>query len=718
MVALMPAGNVGYAQGLTVPGITPSDDSPTRDANAQLWGLKPTPEYWSHSKLKRAYAEYLYDKRMEIAEQQEARRYRHGAHWTAEQIQVFNKRKQPVVTFNRIGRKVDGIVGLVEKLRQDPKAYARKPDSDMQADLATACLRCLLDETEWKDKTPFIAGAAAVDGIGGVEMILDTDEFGGQTIMLEEVDIEGFFYDPRSKKNDFRDAIYMGVGKWVDIDLAKSMLPGHDEELTAAINDTELTTNADSDMLWHQGHGELKSVRLVNICYMHNGGWCWALFTGAHVLAEGHSEFVDKKGNGICKFLMFSAAVDHDRDRYGFVRNLKSAQDEINQRRSKGLHELNVRRIISEKGAFDDVEEARREAARPDGVVERNKGYEAEFDDAKKAQDIQGHIKFLEDAKAEVENFGPNPALLGSEGISNRSGRAISLLQQAGIAELGPYMVTYRSWKLRVYRALYLAIKRYWTHERIIRVSDVEGEQQRVPINQPGPPNMLGQPTMINPVAALDVDIVLDEGPDTVTMRQDMYETLSQVIPAIAPMLSPPQVQAVIEMLIESSELDARAKKRFQIASQQAAQPDPLMQQMKQLQLQDAQTKIGETQSKTTLNYAKAQEAGMPDQAAPQQGELPLEIQVQEAQARMAKDHAAAQHTQAKAAKEITEAQLAPMRALHEQDVARADVMSKTEAANKMRTEATIMPFDLAQRAFDAAKDRQVQREKPAAGAR
>lgn len=707
MVALMPAGNDGYAQGLNVPDTFYSSEPETTKKPGQ-----PQP-YWSHAKLKRAYAEYLNDKRLEIAEQQEARRYRHGAHWTAEQVQVFNKRKQPVVTFNRIGRKIDGIVGLVEKLRQDPKAYARTANNDMQADLATACLRCVLDESEWKDKTPFIAGAAAVDGIGGVEMLLDTDEFGGQTITLEEVDIEGFFYDPRSKKADFRDATYMGVGKWIDLDVARSMLPDYADQLDQAINDTELTSAADSDTLWSQGINELKSVRLVNICYQHNGGWCWALFTGAAKLAEGQSEFVDKKGKTICKFLMFSAAVDHDRDRYGFVRNLKSAQDEINQRRSKGLHELNVRRIVAEKGAFDDIEEARREAARPDGVVERNKGYEAEFDDAKKQQDIAGHIKFLEDAKAEVENFGPNPALLGSEGISNRSGRAISLLQQAGIAELGPYMVTYRSWKLRVYRALYSAIKKYWTHQRMIRVSDNDGQMQQVPVNQPGPPNMYGQPTMLNPIGALDVDIVLDEGPDTVTMRQDMYETLSQIIPAIAPMLSPPQVQAVIEMLIESSELDGRAKKRFQIASQQAAQPNPMAQQAQMLQLQGLDAKNKELQSQAVLNMAKAQAEGMPDQQAPQPQEfqLPPEVQTAAALTEMQKHRADAQYKQAHAAKLQTESALAPLQALHQARLDHADIMSKAEQANKMRTEATIMPLDLAQRAFDAAKDRQVMRD-------
>ena len=92
------------------------------------------------------------------------------------------------------------------------------------------------------------------------------------------------------------------------------------------------------------------------------------------------------------------------------------------------------RRIKAEDGAFSDVELARKEAVRPDGVVIYNKGFEMEFDDAARIANIEGQLKFLEDAKNEIENFGPNPALIG-QGLEYKSGRAINLLQQAGIAE-------------------------------------------------------------------------------------------------------------------------------------------------------------------------------------------------------------------------------------------------------------------------------------------
>ena len=177
---------------------------------------------------------------------------------------------------------------------------------------------------------------------------------------------------------------------------------------------------------------------------------------------------------------MFSAQVDHDGDRYGFPRNLQSPQDEVNQRRSKGLHELNNRRIIATKAAVADgnVEALRREAARADGIVLVNTGLDdIRFDDQAKQAAVMGQLEFMRDAAQEIENFGPNAAMAAAAmcAASGSSGRAIALLQQAGIAELGPYMLNLRAWKMRVYRALFNAAQKYWTNERWIRVTDAAG---------------------------------------------------------------------------------------------------------------------------------------------------------------------------------------------------------------------------------------------------
>src|SRR5262249_17835408 len=168
--------------------------------------------------------------------------------------------------------------------------------------------------------------------IGGIEIVLEQGDHGDPDISFDVFDVENFFYDPRSTKPDFSDAVYLGLGKWVAVDTAKEMFPHLAEDIDASVGrGAELTTNSDKEKRWFQSVGRIKQVRIVDLWYRHQGGWCYCIFTGAMKLMEGKSYLFDEKGKPICKYVVYSAFVDHDGDRYGFVRNLKSANDEINQ---------------------------------------------------------------------------------------------------------------------------------------------------------------------------------------------------------------------------------------------------------------------------------------------------------------------------------------------------------------------------------------------------
>jgi hypothetical protein len=254
------------------------------------------------------------------------------------------------------------------------------------------------------------------------------------------------------------------------------------------------------------------------------------------------------------------------------------------------------------------------------------------------------------------------------------------LLQQAGMAELGPYILGYRGWKVRVYRAVFCAVQQYWQAERYIRVTDDEGLAQFIQINGVGVDPNTGMPTMVNALGSLDVDIILDEGPDTVNAQADVYETLTQVLPSVAPMLTPPQAQAAVKVLIQTSALPESAKKQFREASEQP--PDPMEQQAKQIQLQGEAAKVDETKSKATLNMAKAHQAVQPEVGAPQQqqpDELPMDVQIQQAVAEILEKHASARQKDAAAHKTTVEAQLAPQKAAQEAELARANFHHQTE---------------------------------------
>lgn len=590
--------------------------------------------YPSVEKLKKQYYDYLGAKSAEVEEMREARHYYHGDQWTEQEIAVLQRRKQPVVTSNRIERKINAVVGIVEKLRQDPKAFARTPQHEAGADVATAVMRFVLDRNNWNSKSSRNARLGAIDGIAGVEFDLEAGDHGDPDLGLHIVYADTFFYDPRSFDEGFTDARYMGIAKWVDVDQAKELIPDKAEEIDGLMESgSDLTTSADQDRERVWVNTSLKRLRLVDHWYIHKGKWCWTLYIGNTVMMQGQSPFHDEKGKTFPRFLMFSANVDHDGDRYGFIRNLKSAQDEINMRRSKALHLLNTRRVISEKGAVDDIEIARREWAKPDGWVETNPGLKMEPDDAASKADFSGQLEMLQEAKGEIENFGPNPALIG-QGLEDSSGRAIALLQQAGMAELGPYLSAYKNWKIRVYRCIWNIVTEHWKAERWIRVTDDQNVAQFFQINKLDV-NQWGQPAIVNDVGSMDVDFIIDEGPDTVNMQADAAATLQALGPQFA--------QQFPEIALELSSLESNTKqkmlKKIEQAKAQPPPPDPkvlAMQEQAKLEQQKAVQDAQQKQAEFIAEQQRMAEKGAFDrQQAQEQAAFDWHLKTQTAQFEM-----------------------------------------------------------------------------------
>ena len=311
---------------------------------------------------------------------------------------------------------------------------------------------------------------------------------------------------------------------------------------------------------------------------------------------------------------MFAADIDQDGDRYGFYRDWKGPQDEINQRRSKALHLLNTRRVVLERGAVDDIEVTRRELARPDGIVEKNRGYELNLDDTRSMADAKGNLEMLQEARTEIDSYGPNPGLIGVP-VDPSSGRAIELLQAAGIAELGPYFLAWRTWKLRVYRALWSAVQKHWTQERWIRVTDDQDLSQFIQVNG-WQLDAAGMPVAINQLGNLDVDVILAEGPNAINTMSDAFDSLVGL--AKTGTAVPP------ELIVELSSLPASIKKRAMAHLTKSQQPQPHDIEAIKIKLQQETNRAQEIASHAALYMAQARKAmaeagvaGMPDSPAP-----------------------------------------------------------------------------------------------------
>jgi hypothetical protein len=504
-------------------------------------------------KLRTQFIDYLTSKTDEIEEQKDSRHYYHGAQWTPEQINIMRRRRQPPLTWNRVGRKINGIIGVVERQRSDPKALPRHVRSEQGADLATQVIRYVLDANDFKGVEPCCLLQSAIDGIAGVQTVLTKDDEGQTDIALVDVIGDEYFYDPKSYRQDFSDSRYEGISKWLDIGEAIELFPDKEDQLRGMIEgDSDLTTNADREYKWVVA--STQRIRLIEHWYKHRGKWRWAFYVSTTLLDQGVSPFFDERGRSARAFHMFSVAVDHDGDRYGFVRNMKGPQDSLNQSKSKALHVANSRRVIAEKGSVDDVEKARIEMARPDGFIEVNPKKEFNPDDSEKGQQLAAFTAMGESAANEIEQFASiNVAILSGTSLANISGRAIELLRQPGMAELGPFILAVRRWKLQLYRSIWNTAQRYWTSEKWLRITDDESQKATFVQLNGLSLDQYGRPVLVNALGALDVDIILEEGPDVASLSQDVYEMMKGYPPGTFP----PQV------LIEMSPMPRTQKNRI-----------------------------------------------------------------------------------------------------------------------------------------------------------
>ncbi|WP_445215471.1 hypothetical protein ACKWRH_23615 [Bradyrhizobium sp. Pa8] len=562
---------------------------------------------------RREFEDYCSAKSREIEEQRQSWRYYHVDQWTADQLKILKKRSQPPMTFDRTGRKIDSLSGTIRRLRTDPKAYPNTPNGEQGAEVATQVIRTINDASFAEDLEVECCRDALVHGIGVSELVLGQGDHGDPDLRFDYVDPRTFFYDPRSLRTNFTDARFHGVYKWADVDELESLVEGSAELVKDALNnDGGYWTAFDTDRenLWVDSRNR---VRLVDHWYKRGGMWRWCLHTGNVELMAGDSPFFNERGMSISKFAAFANMIDIDGDHYGFIRRLRGPQDAMNQHRSKSIHIMNTRQIKIQEGAVDDIEVTRREAARPDGTLVY-RGDKSALEVIQPESEFLQQTEYYQDAKAEIDTFGPNQQLIQEFG-QNVSGRAANLLQQAGLAELGPFLKNFRMWKLERYRACWCAAQRYWTGERFLRVTGDAGVAQFMAINSVEL-DQYGLPMLVNMLGNIDVEIKVDEGPDTETVMGDVFDLLMGLSQNNVPV--PPQ------LIIEASALPLSEKKKLQ---GMLAQPDPTKQQAQAAIIQKtmaeanlanaqagkAQADAGKAQTAGLLNVAKARTEGMPE---------------------------------------------------------------------------------------------------------
>ena len=546
-----------------------------------------------------------------------------GFQWSRAEQEALRARGQPDVTINYCSRKVELMCGLERKSRTDPKAFARNPTDDDKADAATQALRYIADDNNFPIIRSDVYENLLVEGVGAAELGLEDDGKGGANITITQVPYDRLFWDPHSRRLDFSDARYKGIVIWMDREQAYEMWPDA-EDLISDTFATQTSAYGDrpNEIVWCDSKRE--RVRVVQCHWQERNEWWVATLTRVGFLAEPmKSPWLDHKARSTSGLIMASAHTDRENNRYGMVRDLISEQDEINKRRSKALHLLSVKQVVMEDGAVADIDKARREVARPDGLVVINPGMKFEITDG--ADLAEGQFKLLQHATAEMQASGPNASMSGTD-PRELSGRAILAQQAGGAAANEPIADTVRMWARGVWEVAWMAARQYWGAGRWVRVTDDLGATKWVGINQPvrlmdelaampeqqramamqrmqlqpGDPRLEQVIRIDNDITDMDIDVTIEEGIDVPSIQAEQFQILIQLA-GTQPGLIPPEILIAASSLRNKDQLLEMLKEHQQAQAQQ-------QQQVAQMAQQKAQADTAATQAKAAADFALAKE--------------------------------------------------------------------------------------------------------------
>ena len=637
------------------------------------------------------------------------RDYRNGVQWTSAEEATLKKRKQPVITIDRIGPKCDFLMGMEAQNRRDPRAYPRTPDDEEAATAATDALRYVMEDQRWDRVRSECFDSFLVEGSCGADVRV-YEKRGEMCVEVLPIMWDRMFGDPHSRMRNWSDGSFKGQFVWMDLEDAVEKYPGKSDTLESTISsETSASGNTYEDVprvRW--ADPKRKRVRIVEMWTKEKGKYFYSAFTKAGMLERMESPYVDEDGESDDGFVFGSCFIDRDGNRFGVVRRWISLQDEINKRRSKALHLMSVRQTYGTPQA-GDKNMIRQQLARPDGHVEMDGGakFGEDFGIIPTGDMAAAQFQLLQEAKGEIDAVGVNAALSGNES-RNMSGRALIQRSEQGMNELGPVFDNFKQFQHDVYRKVWNRIRQFWTAEKWIRVTDEEKNVKFVGLNQPltlgmqlleefkmqpgvtpeqiaaaeqqakTDPRMQMVVGTKNSVAELDVDIIIDDVPASASLQGEQFEQLVQIAPQAASM--PPQL---FEALIEASSLRNKDKIIAKLKGEEDKQNPQVMQMQQQIQemqqaLQEAQMAAQDKSADMQVKQAELEIKGR--EIALKEAEL--EIKAMEAQ-----NAAPAEIEQAKAEIQQMADQLQHERELFAKDVQIATLELQAQAKDAQHAE-------------------------------
>ncbi|MFT0875116.1 hypothetical protein VRZ08_01040 [Rhodopseudomonas sp. G2_2311] len=564
-----------------------------------------------------------------------------GEQLTAEDKQVLQDLRRPVVIFNQVGTYVDSVAGQEVANRQEVQFIPRNAGDVKKNELLTSAAMWFRDQCDAEDEESDAFRDLVVCGMGWTETRLDYEDNPQGDPKIERVDPLEMVWDSSAKKRNLIDRRrQFQIRRNITLDEARALCPGdpenpfEDEDYNASWVD-----DRDADGTPHENDGrhydkepggerdaDDECVTLVRAQWIERVP-CWLVLdpfdqTGQNILTLDEEEYRDlgKKmkiagaptpkavkqtrkvyrqaylGNvlleigdapvrGRFSFQCMTGKRDRNRNTFfGVVRAMKDPSRWANKWLMQTMHIMNSTAkggIAVERGQFFDDDDAGAESwAKQDQVTFLKPGalgQNPKMMAKPSAQFPQGSFELMQFA------FGAMGRVSGinleAVGMQTGSGQAAALDLQRKQAVM------------TLMQPLFDGLRRYRKEQGRVLLYLIENylsDGRLVKIQ--GPENAKYVQLVRSAYAddtAQGYDVIVDEAPTSANQKEYTWAMLQQILPVIGKMLPP----ATWLALLKYSPLPTSAQKDISDSIQQAQQGGDPEQQKRDAELQFVQAK-------------------------------------------------------------------------------------------------------------------------------
>ena len=279
------------------------------------------------------------------------------------------------------------------------------------------------------------------------------------------------------------------------------------------------------------------------------------IFTGDSVLQDGESPYRHKRFSLVP---IWGFKRKKNGTPYGIVRNLRDPQKDLNKRRSKALYLLSANRVVADDDAIKDTDQSWddivKEANRPDGLIKVYPKSQRGIEIQNETNLAMEHVALMtQDEKYIQSASGVTDELMGRD-TNAVSGKAIRARQeQGGVVTTAFFDNNRLAFKLSGEIILSM-IEQLYTEEKKIRITG--GENGKTPefleINKYDPET----DEIIGDITASQADFVISEQDYSATIREAMFESMTELVKT----MQPEAAIQILDLVFELSDLPGKEK--------------------------------------------------------------------------------------------------------------------------------------------------------------